>query len=225
MKPNVELLLILKDWRLQRGVIIFSIAGGVISLAILAIGGQTPILIGAVFFFVSMICCGCFLPMLNVVNERKKQTLPFVMSLPVSPARYGAAKLVSTFGLFLILWLTLLGAALCIILIRHILPNGVIPVGLILAGFPLIGFCLITGTALVTESEGWATAAIAALNSSYWLVWYLLVSHVPSISRNWAGPVAVWDSAVVKILGVEFAAIGLTLALTLYLQSRKRNFI
>ena len=225
MKTNVMLHLILKDWRLQRQVIIFSIVGGVIALAILAIGGQTSTVIGSVFFFVSMICCACFLPMLNIVNERKKQTLSFVMSLPVSSARYGAAKLVSTSGLFLILWVTLLGAALYLIVGRHVLPDGVIPMALILANLPLIAFCLITGTALVSESEGWSTAAIVTANSSYGLTWYLLASKFPSITRNWGGPVAVWNPAVIKILSVEFGAIVLILALTLYLQSRKRNFI
>ena len=91
--------------------------------------------------------------------------------------------------------------------------------------FPLVGFCLITGTAIVGESEGWATTAMAVVNSSYWLVWYLLVSHVPSLTQTWGGPVAVWSPAVFKILGVEFAAIALILGVTLYLQSRKRNFI
>jgi ABC-2 type transport system permease protein len=225
MKTSVELRLILKDWRLQRQVIIFAIAGGLIALAILAIGGQTPIVFGTVIFFVSMICSACFIPMLNIVNERKKQTLPFVMSLPVSSARYGAAKLASTVGSFLILWLALLGAALYIILGRHILPIGVVPTGLILANLPLIGFCLITGTALVSESEGWGTAAMVIVNSSYGLVWYLLLSHVPSLPQTWGSPVAVWSPAVVRILSVEFTSIVLILALTLYLQSRKRNFI
>jgi hypothetical protein len=163
--------------------------------------------------------------MQSIVNERKKQTLSFVMSLPVSSARYGAAKLASTVGMFLALWLILLGAGLYMILSRHILPMGAIPVGMILMNFPLIGFCLITGTALVAESEGWATAAMAVVNSSYWLVLYILLSHVPSLTKTWAGPVAVWSSPVFKILGVEFGLIVLILGLTLYLQSRKRSFI
>jgi len=225
MKPNVAWQLILKDFRLNSLVIIFTIAGGAIALAILLIGGQTPVVIGTVFFFVSMVFCACLLPLQNIVNERKKQTLSFVMSLPVSSARYGAAKLVSTVGMFLVLWLTLLGAGLYMILGRHILPIGAIPMGMILMNLPLIGFCLIAGTALVTESEGWATAAMAVVNSSYWLVWYILVSQVPSLTKTWGGPVAVWSSAVFKILGVEFGLIGLILGLTLYLQSRKRSFI
>lgn len=225
MKTNVMLDLILKDWRLQRQTIVFTILAGVAALAILLIGGQTPALIGIVFFFVAMIFCACLLPMLSIVNERKKQTLPFVMSLPVSASRYGVAKLLSTFGMFLAPWLILLGAGLYVILGRHILPNGAIPMGMILMGFPLIGFCLITGTSLVGESEGWTTAAIAVVNSSYWLWWFLLVSHVPSLTKTWSGPVAVWSSAVVKILSMEFGVIVLILGLTLYLQSLKRDFI
>lgn len=225
MKSNVVLRLILKDWRLQRRMIILSIVAGVIALAVLRIGGLTPVVIGAVFFFISMIFCACLLPITNIVNERKKQTLPFLMSLPISSSRYGAAKLLSTFGMFLVPWLTLVLAALYMIVGRHVLPNGAIPAMLILANLPFIGFCLITGTALVAESEGWGNAAIAVVNSSYWLVWYLLISQVPSITRNWASAVAVWSPAVVKILAVEFATISMIVGLTLYLQSRKRNFI
>lgn len=225
MKTNVMLQLVLKDWRLQGRTIVVTVLAGAAALAILLIGGQTPVVLGTVFFFISIVFCACLLPMQSIVNERKKHTLAFVMSLPVSSARYGAAKLVSTVGMFLSLWVTLLGAALYMILGRHTLPNGAIPTGLIIMNFPLIGFCLITGTALVAESEGWGTAAIAVVNSSYWLAWYLLASHVPSLTQTWSGPVAVWSPAVVKILVVEFAAIALILALTLFVQSRKRNFI
>ena len=225
MKTNVVMQLILKDWRLQRRTVVLTLVAGAAALAILLIGGQTPIVIGTVFFFVSMIFCACLLPMQNIINERKKQTLPFVMSLPISSARYGVAKLVSTVEMFLALWLVLLSAGLYVILGRHILPIGAIPMGMILMGFPLIGFCLITGTALVSESEGWATAALAVTNSSYGLVWYLLISHVPSLTQTWGGPVAVWGPPVFKILGVELAIILVILTATLYLQSRKRNFI
>lgn len=225
MKPNVMQQLILKDWRLQQRTIIFTMVAAAAALGILMFRGQTPIVIGTVFFFVAIIFCACLLPMQNIVNEIKKQTLPFMMSLPVSAARYGAAKLISTVGMFLALWLILLGAGLYMILGRHILPVGAIPMGMILMGFPLIGFCLITGAAIVGESEGWATAALAVTNSSYGLVWYLLISHVPSLPRTWAGPVAVWSPTVLKILGVEFASIILILAMTLYFQSRKRSFI
>ena len=40
---------------------------------------------------------------------------------------------------------------------------------LILVNLPLIGFCLISGTALLGESEAWGNAAVAVVNSSYWM--------------------------------------------------------
>jgi ABC-2 type transport system permease protein len=225
MKSNVILHLILKDWQQQRRMIVLSMLAGGIALAVLQIGGQTPLVLGSVFFFIAIMFCACLLPITNIVNERKKQTLVFLMSLPISSSRYGAAKLLSTFGMFVVPWLTLVAAALYMILFRHVLPNGVIPIMLILANLPFIGFSLITGTALVGESEGWGNAAVAVVNSSYWLVWYLLVSQVPSLSHNSTSPVAVWSPTVFKILGVEFAMILLILGAALYLQSRKRNFI
>jgi ABC-2 type transport system permease protein len=225
MKGPVTLRLVLKDWWLNRTVILLSIIGGVAALGVLLIGGQTPFVLGAVFFFVSMMFCASLLPMSNIVNERKKQTLAFVMSLPISPAQYGTAKLASTFGMFLIPWVTLVAAALYLILERHILPNGAIPIALILATLPFIGFSLIAGTALVAESEGWAVAATGVVNSSYWLGWYLLVSHAPSLTRVWRSPVAVWNAAAVEILGAEFALIVMVLVLTMLVQSRKHDFV
>ena len=225
MSTEVILRLILKDWRLHSRVVILSIIGGAVALAVIQIGGPTPLVLGATFFFVAMVLCASILPMSNIVNERKKHTLPFLMSLPVSPTQYGATKLISTVGMFLAPWLTLVAAALYMILGKHVLPNGAIPMTLVLVNLPFIGFCLITGTALVGESEWWGTTAVAAVNCSYSLLWYLLVSHVPSLTRTWSSPVAVWSTAALNILGVEFTAIVLILALTLYLQSRKRNFV
>jgi ABC-2 type transport system permease protein len=225
MKGQVILHLILKDWRLNIQVIAFSVVGGLVALGVLLIGGQTPFVLGAGFFFISMIFCASFVPMSNVVNERKKHTLAFMMSLPVSPAQYGIAKLISTLGMFLIPWMTLIAAALYMIVGRHVLPSGTIPIALILALLPFVGFCLIAGAALVGESEGWSIAVAAIVNSSYWIAWYGLVSYAPSLTRTWNSPVAVWNAAAVEILGAECALILAVLGLTTFLQSRKHDFV
>jgi hypothetical protein len=225
MRTNVTLQLIRKDCWLHSPVIILSIVGGAIGLAILSIGGQTPFVFGAALFLISMGVCATVLPMSNIINERKKQTLPFVMSLPISSARYGVAKFVSTLGMFLITWLTLIVAAVYMIHGRHVLPNGIIPSAVILASLPFVGACLITGTALVGESERWGSTVAAIVNSSYWIGWYLLATYCPTVTHNWTGPVAVWNPAALNILGAEFAAVVAILGLTLLLQSRKRNFI
>lgn len=126
--------------------------------------------------------------------------------------------------MFLVPWLTLLISALILVETGHIAPRGVIPTLVIVAVLPLIGFCLISSAALAGESEGWLIAASVACNSSYWLAWYLLAS-LPSLTENWTAPAAVWNPAAVTILLGEFGSIALILALTLFIQSRKRDFI
>jgi ABC-2 type transport system permease protein len=216
--------LILKDWRLNRLVIALSIGVGLIALVIAQYGGGAARLVGGVWFFVSLCILGSMLPGSAILNERKKQTLAFVMSLPVSSVQYSIAKALSTSAMFLVPWLTLVISALVLIETRHAMPHGIIPMLLMLAMLPLIGFFLISAAALVGESEGWLMAASILCNSSYWLVWYFL-ARIPSLTANWARPVAVWNSAALTVLSVELGSIAFIVGLAFFLQSRKRDFI
>lgn len=225
MSKSVVWKLILKDCWLHSPMIIVAFAGGVIALTILMMGGETPTVLGCVFFFIALCFLACLLPMSNIVNERKKQNLPFLMSLPISSVDYATAKLISTVGMFLVPWLTLILAAVLFLAIRHVLPLGIIPQVLMIGGLPFIGFCLITGAAIVGESEAWAVAALAIVNSSYWLTWYLLTAHFPGLTRDWSSKMPVWNSAVRNTLAGEFVSVVLILGLTYYLQSRKRSFV
>jgi ABC-2 type transport system permease protein len=225
MKSSVTGQLIWKDWQLNKWAIMLSTLGGGIALAIVCLGGATPFLLGSVGFFIALIMLASILPNLVIVNERKKQNLAFVMSLPISSVQYGVAKLASTVGIFLAPWLTLIAAGLWIVKVRHALPDGAIPMGLILTVLPLIGFCLIAGAALIGETEGWYTLCVAVVNSSYWFVWYSLMMRFPELSRDWLNAKAVWSHAALTILGGEFAVVALILGVTLFIQSRKRDFV
>ncbi len=215
--------LVLKDWRLNRLAISLTLGIGLVALLVTLFGGLARI-IGVVWFFVALCILGSMLPSTAILNERKKQTLAFIMSLPVTSVQYSIAKMLSIWALFLAPWLTLLVSALVLIATRHVVPQGAAPMVLILALLPLIGFCLISSTALVGESEGWFIAANILINSSYWLGWYLL-AQVPSLTANWNSPVAVWNGTEVMILGCEVGTIAVIVAVTLFLQSRKRDFI
>jgi len=224
MSSSVIWALVLKDWRLHRTLIALSIACGAIALAIFQVKSEIAFLLGAVWFFIALIVLGSVLPGSNVINERKKQNLAFLMSLPVSATQYAMAKLVSTLGLFLIPWTTLVIAASTLILSRPETPNGIIPVMLILFGLPLVGFCIIAGAALIGETEGWNMAATLVCNSWYGIGWYLIIRN-PAINGNLKSPVPVWNSPVLTILGGEVAAIVLMLGITICVQSRKRDFV
>ena len=216
--------LILKDWRLNRLLISLSIGVGLIALVIAQFAGEVTRVLGSVWFFVPLCILGSMLPASAILNERKKQTLAFVMSLPVSSVQYTIAKALSISAMFLVPWLTLLISALVLIETRHIVPHGTIPMFLILAMLPLIAFSLISAAALVGESEGWLMAASIMCNSSYWFVWYLL-ARIPSLRANWTGPVAVWNAASIIVLSAELGSIAFIVGLTFFFQSRKRNFI
>src|SRR5579875_2591046 len=147
--------LILKDWRLNRRLISLTVVAGIVALMAAQHGGRTARLLGGVWFFVALCVLGGMLPISVILNERRKQTLAFIMSPPVSAVQYSIAKIASVWALFLVPWLTLLIAALVFIETRHIVPRGAIPMFLMVAQLPLIGFCIISSTALVCESDGW----------------------------------------------------------------------
>ena len=216
--------MILKDWHLHRIHIVLSLVAGALAIGVLQFGNDTSFLLGSVWFFVSLIVLASMLPVSNVINERKKQTVVFLMSLPVSAIQYAISKLVSTLALFIMPWVALVAAASTFLLSHADVPRGIIPVMLILFGLPLVGFCLVAGAALVSESEGWTIAATIVCNSTYGLAWYFIIRE-PAINSTLKSPVPVWNSLVLMILGGEAAAIALILGVTFYLQSRKREFI
>jgi ABC-type Na+ efflux pump permease subunit len=216
--------LILKDWRLNRLQLWLSIGAGLVALGVVLRGGEGPLVAGSVWFFISIILVGTMLPISGIVNERKKQNLAFLMSLPVSSIQYTTAKLISTVGMFLVPWLTLVIAAVVLIQTRGIVPPGAIPIALILAGMPFVGLCVMTAAALIGESEGWGIAANVTCNSSYGLAWYFM-GRIPGLMADVKSPVPVWNPTVMKFLAGELGLIVLILGITFYIQSRKRDFV
>lgn len=216
--------LVWKDLQLFRTAILGTMAAGAAGLAALLLRREVVSIVGAIVFFIALILAGAMLPSGSILNERKKQTLPFIMSLPISPMQYTTAKLVSTLAMFAIPWLTLTAAALWLILVQGVLRPGTIPVMLILVLLQPLCMSVFTAMTLVGETEGWNMAANIICNSSHGMVW-LAITLTPSLITHVAEPKPVWNSAVFKALGSELILIVLTLAITYFLQSRKRDFI
>ncbi|HUB83147.1 MAG TPA: hypothetical protein VMB03_30310 [Bryobacteraceae bacterium] len=224
MNQSIVGQLILKDCRLFRVPILVNTLAGAAALVLVQVGGEIPVVVGAVLFFITLILVGHMLPMAGIVNERKNHNLTFVMSLPGSFFQYTTAKLIATVGMFFIPWAALVASAVVLIEVRAMLPHGIIPFTLILALAPFVGMSLVTGAALVGESEGWGIAANVFCNSAYGLFWYFLARN-PVLMNHARGPSPVWDSTTLNILGGEFVSIVLILGLTYFLQSRKRDFV
>ena len=215
--------LILKDFQMHRTSIVFAIIAGVAGLAFLQLKGL-PGLLGIIGFFTTLIVLGSLIPNASILNERKGRNLAFLMSLPISMVEYTTAKVLAALGMFIIPWLVLVGTALSLILGRSDVPHGIIPIALILGTAPLVGFCVMIAVALVGESEGWVIGATITVNASYSFCWPLIFNNA-ELRAGLGSPTPIWSPTVLTVLGSEFAAIAVILAITFYLQSRKKDFV
>jgi hypothetical protein len=215
--------LIVKDFEMHRTAIVFTIIAGVIGLAVLQLKGIAGLL-GIIGFFTTLIVFGSLIPNSSILKERKGHNLAFLMSLPISIVEYTTAKVLAALGMFMIPWLVLVGAALSLVLRRSDIPHGVIPVMLILVTATLVGFCVMIAVALVGESEGLVMTGTIAVNVGYSFCWVLIVNNA-ELRDGFSSPTPIWSPTVLTVLGSEFATIAAILAITFYLQSRKKDFV
>lgn len=215
--------LILKDLQMTWPYPVFAIITGCGALALYYFGSRAMAVGGAVAFFVVLVILGTLVQPL-IVNERKKQTLAFMMSLPVSARQYAIGKLAVALGMYVIPWLMLCGFGLWVIVGRSGIPNGIVPIAVVLMLLPLIGFLLTTSVAIVCESEARSILVMAAVNVSYTFVWLAIVM-TPGLTRDAGSAAPVWNQAILSVLGAEAAAIVAIVGATLYLQARKRDFV
>jgi ABC-2 type transport system permease protein len=216
--------LILKDWYLQRLPILLSLLGGTAAMAILLFGGKAGFMLGLILLITVLVTISAMLTINLTVLERREQTLPFVMSLPISYREYTAAKLLGVLVIFLIPWSLFMAASFSVLVFSPTKSQGLIPYLAIMGTEILVSTCLITATGLITESQGWAIAAMMVGNVALNGVGYL-VAHLDGVSRYMFGPVARWTPTSSGLLIAEFAMIALLLGGTFLIQSRKKDFL
>src|SRR4051795_13048506 len=140
--PSMIRHLILKDWYFLRGAIAGYLAAGALALALIAAGSEAPVYLGVVLLLTLLIGLGIHLAMATVVQERTDHTLPFVMSLPISPRDYTTAKVLANVIIFLIPWLTLTLGSMAVIAGRKSLQDGLIPFVAVLTGEIFVSYTL-----------------------------------------------------------------------------------
>ena len=217
--------LIWKDWYLNRAAILFSLIGGLVTLGAVAAahGSQIAVILGMIVLVTILIGMGA-LVMVSSVTERKQQTLPFVMSLPISYWEYTTAKIVGGLLIFLGLWTAMLGAILATILLAPGFAHGLIPFVVIMCVEILMSTCLVTVVAVTTESQGWTVgvAQIGALSLNG-IGWW--TARFPEIGRTMTSATVHWSGTATAILTGEVGAIALMIAIAFFVQSRKKDFV
>ncbi len=216
--------LVRKDWYLNRNMIGICLALGAAALVAVGFGGKGAFYSGSVLLIAVVMGLGIYLAIATVIYERKEQTLPFVMSLPISPREYTTAKIVANVSIFLVPWAALSAGAVTMIIGRENLPDGLLPFTLLMFAELFASYCLILAVALVSESEAWTIVTMIGCNLLFNYFLYF-VSHIEAIAEHMAGPSAVWNAPVFQLLVALVATTGLVLASTFYLQSRKTDFL
>jgi ABC-2 type transport system permease protein len=217
--------LIWKDWYLNRAAILASIIGGAAVLAALAMmhGAQLAMIFGMIVLVIILIWMGAVV-MASPVAERKQQTLPFVMSLPISYREYTTAKIAGSLLIFLVLWTAMLADMIATILLAPGFAHGLIPFVVIMSVEILMSTCLVTAIAIITESQAWSVGVtqIGALSLNA-IGWWIV--RFPGIGSTMTSPTVRWSGTATALLGAELGVIALMIAITFAVQARKRDFV
>jgi ABC-2 type transport system permease protein len=215
--------LILKDWYLNRWLILASIPAGLAALAIILTGKEVAFLISIILLCMVIIGVGAQLATVTTVNERKEQTLAFMMSLPLSWREYTASKILANLIIFLIPWLIITAGALGVLCLPGAV-HGLIPFTAIMAVEMLVTTCLIIAAGLITESQAGTTVAILCSSLGINILWFTF-AHLRGISKYMWGQQVHWSPAAIIVLLAEFAMVPLLLGLTFFIHSRKTDFL
>lgn len=225
-QPNWTLIkhLAAKDWYLNRLPLMAYLVLGLIAVALLSIPGMTGFYMGAVLLISSVSIAGIHLTVATILQERKNQNLPFVMSLPISYLDYTLAKMLLNIGVFLVLWLILMLSVVVLTLTLENVRDGIIPFITIALLELLIAFTLLLAVAMVTESEAVTVVFMTIGNICVPLFWHFTAS-IEAIGAQMQTDQIDWNSTVLTFVVVEAIIILVTIAATFYLQSRKTDFL
>jgi ABC-2 type transport system permease protein len=214
--------LILKDWYFQRWAIAAYLASGALALFLVAMKTQASFYGGTVLLLTVMITLGVHLAIATVVGERTEHTLPFIMSLPISPTDYTTAKIAANLSIFLIPWAALTLGVFAVL--GSGATGGLVPLAAIIMAEMVTSYCLLLAVAIITESLGW-TIGVMMLANLFLQGFLYYVSHLPSIASGMKGGSAVWNLSVITLLTTEATLAVLFVGLAFLFQARKRDFV
>lgn len=214
--------LVAKDWYLTRKIIALYLVAGLFALSFISLG-EWQFFMGAVLLVTALIGLSNHQISITLIQERKEQTLPFIMSLPISPMDYLIAKMVANMTIFIIPWLILLFGAIVVILTTSI-PDGLIPLTVIICVLMLANYCITWSTGIAVSSEGATVAIMVSLNC---LInpFMFIFSKTPSVATYIHTNNIVWGADIVGIIAAEVLVILLSLVVAIYIQVRKKVFL
>lgn len=216
--------LVKKDWHFNKLPMLGYAILSVLALASIAMATGATFYVGSTLLITLVVVIGIHMIFVTTIHERSRQNLPFIMSLPITYMQYTRAKMLANIGVFGLAWLAITIGAVSIVAMTDQLPNGLIPFACIILGELFLANILILGVAMVTESEAWTIVVMATCNLCISLFIYF-ASSLAAIRVHMDGPVAVWNSTALTIVGLEALAILVIIALTFYAQGKKNDYL
>lgn len=215
--------LVIKDCQLYQKMTALYLVGGVAGLAIFSMPHTYSFYMGCIILMTVMVAAGFHMINLTIINEKKEQTLPFVMSLPIRPLDYALGKLVANLLIFLVPWL-MLTLGLAFITLFGPIPNGLLPFMLLILIQLVVNYLVVLSLTIITESEGWSIFSMVVVNLFLNPVIMLIVRN-PAFYQHFESEQFVWIPQASVILAVQFLISLACIIAVIFFQSRRRTFI
>ena len=215
--------LIIKDWQVYQKQLAAYVAAMLLALGLVGMGTPLMASAGALLLLVLLLVVGSYAIQSSTTTERKQQTAPFIMSLPVTPMDVYWGKLLANLVIYLVPFLLVVAGLLALILTTP-RPDGTVPWVAVVALFMLANFCVSLCVAIAVDSEGWNIFAMLALMTLIgpFLYW---VSRLDGIVQYLKADDIVWSAPVLGVLAAEVAVIAVAILVTSWIHARKASFL
>ncbi len=215
--------LIFKDWQIFQKQLAAYVLGLIVGLSLIGVAKPIPFFIGALLLLILLICVGGFAIGSSLLNERKEQTIPFIMSLPITPMDFFWSKLLANALIYLVPFALVFGGILFLVFLTP-LPNGLLPWFLLILFFLAVIFVLSLCAAIAIESEGWNIFTQIALSCliSPFIVGLGMFKEIGMYTKT---EHIFWSTPTLVIFAAEFSVIAIALILTAWVHSRKTAFL
>jgi ABC-2 type transport system permease protein len=222
MNSSVFWALVRKDLYLMRALVVAIIVAGGIAFLLMGFG-KIGFAVGGILFLTANVAGGIFIAMLSVLTERVKNVQLFALSLPISGAQYGRAKLLSTWLVYGIPWGVLTALAVLSFLLSPEADRGMVVYAVILQGFVLAIFSVMLATLFLVKSEPLSGIGILVVNICFSL--FMVKVNQPEVIGLLRTDTIVWTPFARAMLAGEVLVMIASLVVVLIVTSRQRDHV
>jgi ABC-type transport system involved in multi-copper enzyme maturation permease subunit len=215
--------LVAKELYVNRWFMLASAVAAVLSIGAASFGGSAYN-IAAITWLTTVVAWGVMLAIYGISNERKENTLQFVLSMPLSPAEYVRAKVFGLLLTYSLPWLAASGSALALVLLSPLVPDGLLPYVVLLCVFLFANFTVVICGAVHARSDAMVAGVIILTNMMVSLFMFAVGAR-PGIKDHMYGPTPVWNDTFFNLLSLELIVSVIAVALPLATAARRRDFI